>query len=150
MIQANELRIGNIVADDTGRIGNVVEFTEKSIRIKMQFSNVKIDSGRGFVGLDVEPVPLTYDVIKKLGFIEISNENYGYPQLKLNGYSKLNTNSSGDATYLFFDGYRIPCNSVHQLQNLYFSLTGKELNVEILNVQPIEKPLCGVGEKNRN
>jgi hypothetical protein len=154
MIQANELRIGNLVADDTGRIGNVVEFTEKSIRIKMQFSNVKIDSGRGFVGLDVEPVHLTKNILEKCA-ISISQVSVSF-RIDLPGRVEklfLTLKEVGNAKpfvlTIFSFGMSaklIDCYHLHQLQNIYFYLTGEELNVEGITSSLFEKPKCGVGE----
>ena len=84
----------------------------------------------------VSPVSLTEDVLKKLGF-----EKETYWQRRLQPMSD-------DYMYIFDGRVRIgihgfangepnefytDCQYAHQLQNLFFGLTGEELNAEDLN-----------------
>lgn len=50
--------------------------------------------------------------------------------------------------YLIFDSYCSICKNL--IINEYKKKKRAAKNAEKLNVQPIKKPLCGVGEKNRN
>jgi len=69
-----------------------------------------------------EPIPLTENWLKKLGF-------------KLNSAFGTSTYGNGVIGIFFYDGvgsYGIAkFQYVHQLQNLYFALTGTELTVEL-------------------
>jgi hypothetical protein len=70
---------------------------------------------------DVKPIPLTEEWLFKFGF-EYSDLNgdsglWKIPPFQI--YGKYNQ---------FIYDYRLDVNYVHQLQNLYFALTGQELN----------------------
>jgi hypothetical protein len=70
---------------------------------------------------DVKPIPLTEEWLEKFGF-EYSDLNgdsglWKIPPFQI--YGKYNQ---------FIYDYRLDVNYVHQLQNLYFALTGQELN----------------------
>lgn len=104
---AQELRIGNWVV-------NVDEYWE--VRL-VDFNSMYIEKSCPF-----KPIPLTEEWLLKFGF---KFKSYGYgdtewKQWSFNGYSlnSFTCNTSGvDVKYL------------HQLQNLYFALTGEELKV---------------------
>ena len=101
-MKATELRIGNWVLSPT----------EGEIQIE---NGWQIDEGE-----DVEPIPLTEDWLERFGF-EYSDLNgdsglWKIPPFQI--YGKYNQ---------FIYDYELDVNYVHQLQNLYFALTGEEL-----------------------
>lgn len=105
MIQANELRVGNWYLDELGKAWQVEG---------MDFTTC--------VFSDCAPIPLTSEIFGKCGF-----ENN---ELKITGnvgnvFLRLNNNTVS----LWVEGYYKFGNatSLHQLQNLYFALTGTEL-----------------------
>lgn len=146
-MEANELRILNNVSYK----GVVVHIT--SIRVDgcgMKSSDTKYNTGIGSI-TDFEPIPLTEEILLKCGFEE-SDSNY---KIKLSihedieswlmcfdndswcgnkGYSLgLHTKDDEDAAYCtetLFHDYGEPWD-LHQLQNLYFALTGQELTVTL-------------------
>jgi hypothetical protein len=72
---------------------------------------------------DVKPIPLTEEWLLKFGF-EYSDLNgdsglWKIPPFQI--YGKYNQ---------FLYDYRLDVNYVHQLQNLYFALTGEELTIK--------------------
>lgn len=141
----NELRLGNLVRHK--EFPNL-EFTIFGITR----TSIQVDSGRmqGYLEVsrlldgDIDLIPLTEEWLNKFGF-EIDDEagNWHSPDhtiFKLsNGWSvgKLDDfigwyNRAEDD---YYSGFRPQLKFVHQLQNLYFALTGKELelNPELLN-----------------
>ena len=102
------------------RINNWIQFrhTETPVRITLgdfvrEYNDEHLE--------DYEPIPLTEEWLLKFGF-EYSDLNgdsglWKIPPFQI--YGKYNQ---------FLYDYRLDVNYVHQLQNLYFALTGEELN----------------------
>lgn len=143
-MNANELRIGNVViakriitflkADDEvdfcaapGMPLTICATNIEFITVETSFKNkvfkqaVLIDS--------IAPIPLTKEIILTCGFEDMGYNLYSYKNLFLNCNDDnfgIEISSNEDS---FFSNVRI--SSLHQLQNLYFSLTGEELEVVI-------------------
>ena len=137
MIQGNQLRIGNMVFDWAKRIATVESINSHDV-VRLSSSDYKFESFN-LKQHGVSPIPLTEDWLLKFGFEKLKGRyhedtymnadlNFGNPVLKLNDYTRLCTN--GGYEYLFLDGFRLPCKYLHQLQNLYFALTGNELTIK--------------------
>lgn len=108
-MKANELRIGNLVYYLDGN-GNFY-----------QWDITVIENG---ITDDFEPIPLTEEWLEKFGFIK---KQISGPEFFEKWVFKLFVDPKG--FYLFIDHdyeYGI-VEHVHQLQNLYFALTGEEL-----------------------
>jgi hypothetical protein len=110
------------------RIGNWVQFrhTETPVRITLgdfvrEYKEEHLE--------DYEPIPLTEEWLLKFGFVKCDKPHYSrgdyyslgdfyywasYSGLVVNGYDPI-------------DEVSIAVKHVHQLQNLYFALTSKEL-----------------------
>ncbi len=56
MINATELKIGDYVQDDTGRIGQILELSNRSIKLKMEHSILELITHKDKSGLDVYPI----------------------------------------------------------------------------------------------
>lgn len=119
-MEANELRIGNYL-----------EFTDTmvcavtSIRSKNEF--VVNDQWSSYA-TEVRPIPLTEKWLLKFGF-EKHGEWYcirGNNMLSINVSIKHNKTTVGENEEYEIDNM----NFVHQLQNLYFALTGTELKTK--------------------
>jgi hypothetical protein len=111
-MKANEFRIGNIVYVK----GEVDELN--GIADNDYYST---DYGHGVWDDDIEPIPLTEGWLLKLGFEKLRDNLF-----VLNELLEFNAN------VICIDEGRglIPLNHIkhiHQLQNLYFALTGEEL-----------------------
>lgn len=121
MIQANELRIGNWVEwvfPNRNNQPNKFQFCEiESIRTSLVGV---LGSAYGYD--QIQPIPLTPEILEKCGF-EFDTITFSKSYLLLaegdngfdvwvGGLSKVKLN---------------PINYLHQLQNLYFALTGEEL-----------------------
>ena len=111
-MEAKELRIGNWVA----RFG------------KTHFQITCVEEGN-FPTL--EPIELTEGWLIKLGFGYWEDVGQWYSPdedctLRLDHYTKGDEDKLG----FFEDEYAVKVKYVHQLQNLYFALTGEELEIK--------------------
>lgn len=120
MIAANELRIGNYVAVKGDYVASIIE------------SGKGIDSYKFLL-----PIPLDEEWLLKFGFVK--SGSFSNMSFEKGGFGIHRNILHGK-----FDGYN-PCvkvlnwtntmlggefKYVHQLQNLYFALTGKELTCQ--------------------
>ena len=126
MIQANESRVGNWVI----RNGETLQLSNFLLMAEAAGSK------------DISPIPLTPEILVKCGFTQNTWKQY---EIELNGLSAVKKvlYFSGDYLYLE-EGERQRTKDLvtiwntdimktfylHQLQNLYFALTGKELNYQ--------------------
>ena len=132
---ASELRIGNLfqlgleylplVSIDNDRayanLGCVVRIGDKSVWL-----------GR------LDPIPLTEEILLKCGFERSIKEN-----ILLSPYEGSQENESfskmvfslKDMSFIVnsnnYDSHEVKCCYLHQLQNLYFALTGQELKIRL-------------------
>lgn len=128
MIQPQELRIGNNVNTELG-IAEVIGIYEdvvdvKGVSVIDNSSENKISiSTRSFDGCveyeKIQPIPLTEEIILKFGF-----EKKGDFWFVKSGI-KIENRNNGFSYFRYLNEIKIL--SVHQLQNLYFALTGEEL-----------------------
>jgi hypothetical protein len=129
MIKTNELRIGNLVSQN-GFFGYVYSIESALPKQEQRFSDKDLvtlfDNGMTTVTIDeINPVPLTAEWLVKFGLNQSnSSENYGSEKICV-----FNNLRSVNIHYSFYGcDYEFECpRYVHQLQNLYFALTGCEL-----------------------
>jgi len=120
-MEAKELRIGNLFIEENSKKIIEVIGLEKN---RVVFSGMFLDKWQA------EPIPLTEEWLLKFGFEE--NDNI----YKLNNFGKFiffeHLNSFGFYPSGLLNSLMRMDNlkSVHQLQNLYFALTGKELEID--------------------
>lgn len=123
MIKANELRIGNYVfsleTQNHQRITGLLEEQPFFDAITFDYPNYD----------EIEPIPLTEEWLFKFGFELINNNFYRSRNCELCLYWTVNKNKMLPEYYgkRLVTGYDFKY--VHQLQNLYFALTGSELTV---------------------
>lgn len=117
-MESNELRIGNLIHHNDGTAMPIEYFTESSITLTTP------KGGNWHFRYDeVEPIPLTKEHLLFFGFIPTYHESgKSFSSWEKDGHSWLKE----DFTLLWF-GTKVEY--VHQLQNLYFALKGKELPV---------------------
>ena len=132
MIKANELRIGNLILWSGGV--HEIELIGKG--------NEQLDNDNGFVYFrkknlqrvsenvdSIEPIPLTEEWLLKFGF-ELDEEDDGFFKRKI----KTSVNEKSECLVFIYESYYqvevAEINHVHQLQNLYFALTGEELTLK--------------------
>ena len=131
-MKANELRIGNLV-DLGNRIAKIIEISNLScVVVDLEETQDTIEDYER-----TKPIPLTEEWLYKFGFKDIDKGDHDY-----NTYTDPNHNyylqidvRKKDGKYSIldnsFDDLRdfsmVDISYVHQLQNLYFALTGEEL-----------------------
>ena len=120
MIKANELRLGNLVFKEG--VIHPIGFYD--------FEN----NGSNFIIDEYKPIPLTEEILLKC---TERNYRYGYDGLMFEFYvvkyfflSICKTNN-GKLFTLDIGEEQIELKYIHQLQNLYFALTGEELKIEL-------------------
>lgn len=120
MLTAQELRIGNFVeyyigSDGMGWVWHKVD--GQDILFCEEFPDKFNKSHR--------PIPLTESILVAAGFVKLplNNEDEWYWS---NGPVELEQYDDG---YILMAGYDRDVNNLHQLQNLYFVLTGEELPI---------------------
>lgn len=123
MINPKELRIGNLV---------------------LHYGEVKHVSGTNYLGLirleqilevsenAIEPIPLTVQWMTKLGFDWNAKDKRYYIQIGNTLYLEYDTDFD---VFIAPESWAGSCpwstvKHVHQLQNLYFALTGEELTIK--------------------
>jgi hypothetical protein len=115
MIDINELRLGNWV-DNVGDKEYVTALA------------VNFLATNGQIGIDIEkvyPIPLTPDILEKCGFRYMEELN----GLHYKGHVVFKTISGDWIIDIERKGLLINIYTLHQLQNLYFALTGDELQI---------------------
>lgn len=125
-MKANELRIGNIVKDAKQDYQGVVTGI-----LSDYLAQVTYPSGVTAKEYPEElaPIPLTEDWLLRAGFERdrtlsgISFHNFRFNDIELYAPDK----EGWCAAYCSYDIFKLSIKYVHQLQNLYFALTGDEL-----------------------
>lgn len=123
-MQVNEIRIGNLTKQ-----GEIVQIRENSARVEYLFEGILKQSYVNYINL--EPIPLTEEILLNCGFELINNEFYRTKNHELNLFWTVNKNKMIPeyTEKRLVTGYDFK--HLHQLQNLYFALTGKELEIKL-------------------
>ena len=134
MIQGKEIRIGNYLKDRGGKVLRVdfIEYVENGFDTK--FGQKMFVEGQEFHPLTeytdyAQPIELTPEWAKRLGF-EIVSGGISYDKDRLSLYFG-DTILSEKKGRTYFNSWAILEHTpkhVHELQNLYYALTGDELS----------------------
>lgn len=150
MIQAQELMIGNKVTciNENAAISyaTILSIDGFNRKINVNECKLKFDLDNG----EVRPVPLTPELLKKCGFVEHKPHSYldaTYYYKYINEKTKiffdanLSDTMVGDSYYErecgnnYCDANEKPsvnhCQYLHQLQNIFYVLTGEQLKVQL-------------------
>jgi len=130
-MKVTDLRIGNKV------FYNDENETPEPIIVEIGLSDLILIS-EGLKSCVYKPIPITEDWLVKFGFVMHNKvngsfclNNYGiFLSIGLKGFNGFKDNSVSIKTMLItHDWITIDCiDNVHQLQNLYYALTGSELS----------------------
>jgi hypothetical protein len=132
---ANELRIGNLVWDDYSGEMIVSSIGEETVNLKKRGG---LPEGR-YILKTLQSIPLTEEWLVKFGFRPEKNYYYPNPQdvWLVRDNLIITKVLFGDTKYEFhYQSYEpavylaTKLEYVHQLQNLYFALTGEELTIK--------------------
>jgi hypothetical protein len=123
----------SVILPNELRIGNFIEYfgIREVIAIKKHKIKVQHESKQGnfiiewcpITSLSLEPIPLTDDWLKKLGF----KQDIGEPERFFNDFISLG--KYGIHRVIEYNGFDFTITYVHQLQNLHFALTQRDLTV---------------------
>jgi len=137
-MDAKELRVGNFVTaircDNSQIIDQVKQLHESYVVTKFDWGKV-------------EPIPLTEEWLTKLGFeqmssycgcdgyhwvinYEVDNEKNDFTMFMGVEYEKDKSNKFFIEPFEIMSSGKLFIKHVHQLQNLYFALTGEELEIK--------------------
>ena len=122
VLKESDLRIGNFI-----KVISSKKTFDSFITQAKGYDIVRIEE-KSFNHWNYEPIILDEEWLLKLGFSEIGGCN---EKDFTNGDYNIFINSIGEVNFWFFregDWYQ-KLDYVHQLQNLYFALTGSELTV---------------------
>lgn len=138
-MKAEELRIGNYIKIDSG-IGKVVSLMSNTFcnECANDDYNITIEMEDGTFReeeeVKVEGIPLTEEILLNCGF------EYVNPDNKAIGMLSPDDGRGNRNRIMYFDtnfrmilntwNYR-PINYIHEVQNLYFAITNKELNIQL-------------------
>ncbi len=123
-MKAEELRIGNLLQDKVSNtLLKVIELTEKDvITYVIDRSKFPLQKGWG-----LQPIPLTEEWLLMFGAEKIYASLYDFEGYEFGYFS-----FTEDGLIIVFQSQQLcePIKYVHQLQNLYFALTGEELTIK--------------------
>lgn len=114
MIQATDLRVGNKVHYDTG----------ESIEVHtIDWNDIKMaELNNRMFNINHKPIPITEDILLKCGFVRINSGWFRLGNLAIN--ISFDTEWGGN-----WMGIRLKY--LHELQNLYWCLCKKELDISL-------------------
>jgi len=119
-MKANELRIGNWVEQPNDGV----------TRVTAILNDLQIKTETGYIDKYCRPIPLTEEWLVKFGF---DQNNVDIEKYDCKWYKFSFTLDYWNAQKFFVYGYiggNKTIKHVHQLQNLYFALTGEELEIK--------------------
>jgi|SRR6478735_3119566 len=122
--QATDFRIGNII-----RYNGNFEFID-SLHSDNTFRIKRGDSSEGcFKTYGIELIYIDEDILLSLGFNKKYTQSFEEYEVECFKYGRLSIGllSTGDISVYFNDEEIFGLFYLHQLQNLYFALTGEEL-----------------------
>ncbi|AGO47465.1 hypothetical protein Phi19:3_gp061 [Cellulophaga phage phi19:3] len=133
-MNANELRKGIYVRDRSGKemLIDFIDMPNNKVGMNMLVMGIPVHPLTEFIDY-LQPIPLTEEWLLKFGFVKNDWTDggtiiyYGWQ----NGAVLLETDSN--SSFFILDGKHEEFNNikhVHQLQNLYFALTGEELTTK--------------------
>jgi len=126
-MKASELRIGNKIMDISGFIGSVSSIHDDETVKLINDEGVLLDWMRADLFL---PIPLTEEILLKCGFEPFGSKMnlWGNKKcyIKVKNWLVYKFELLGCYIYLDYD-----LKHLHQLQNLYFSLTNEELKIKL-------------------
>jgi hypothetical protein len=133
MIKSNELRLGNVVAyrhaeKTEPTIHRVIRLERITARLdKCPEGDLHMYSDREYS--DIEGVPLTGEWLETCGWQLVDQGRGPYYWLEKQCWFHIHL-SEDSSIYANFNNNAVPIRYLHQLQNLYFALTGEELTIK--------------------
>lgn len=133
MIQAKDLRLNNYINHKDLGIVKVISISSKI----GDYESVFVESLKdGFdynfhLDEDLKPIPLTEEILLKIGFVQIGF----YENVFSKGSSRIHLHNEGKKALLIYqyenNHIELEIESLHDLQNKFFAIGGKELEVKL-------------------
>jgi hypothetical protein len=143
-MNARELGVGNIVLCDYD-LGEVIEIMQEQIKFRILNPKQGKDDIHVIHLNNVHPIPLTRDMLTDCGFV---SQGFGEDGIDINensvlGYWRISPpiimhyEVAGEVSDIStsFQTKFPHIKNLHQLQNLYFAMTGNELNYQNIKQQ---------------
>jgi hypothetical protein len=130
MIPCHELRIGNyVLAEQAMQQVSMIDNTTSSTKaVLFDTKGGETQTNKQYKLESLQPIPLTEDILKQCQFVY--HDYFKFWQL-VSGTDENRSELDIDRDYNIIDFMRKPIvkkvASLHQLQNIYFMLKGKEL-----------------------
>lgn len=121
-MKANELRIGNTVHVPQTKQDATISVIHEHLGVCVNNNILVVLSFN-----DIEPIPLTEEWLLKFGF---NNDGEDPWEISIGRYDDRAWNVYLMGKHCEKLGHIRRLSSVHQLQNLYFALTGQELEIK--------------------
>ena len=123
MIKVNELRIGNRVLDEYGNVSiiNTISYGVRISNDKYKWESKSEDQ--------IHPIPLTAELLWECGFEKNNRIDLGELKPCYSNFS-LALMIRHNSYFVDWVGGNTEIKYLHELQNLYFSLTKTELKIE--------------------
>lgn len=129
-VQAQELRIGNLLYQkDDDVIHHVLKLEEGKTWCNIPHCKHSVSTEKGLYLNNFKPIPLTEEWLLKFGFEKTERNYFEIFDMLIDLDSRNFHLSVGNHPNSFEYELKRP-DYVHQLQNLYFALTGKELEIK--------------------
>ncbi len=146
MIAANELRIGNWFQQDASNNNTISRFftVDEIKRYGVRSTYIRQDTNQPHTSLfsldSIHPIPLTPEILEKCGFTLNHVDQLAIVLNSMDRHLELNAEVNGNYFFSinqmgeFGDSSNVTLNYIqhlHQLQNLYWCLCGKELEINL-------------------
>jgi len=121
-MKAEELRIGNYVLDEDREISKIEQISSDNIH---KFTLVSGDAINIYPS-NIYPIPLTEEILLKCGIVN--------GEIEIKGRVVEIYQHFGDDKIWFFNiehNLTVEINYLHQLQNIFYCLTGEELTINL-------------------
>jgi hypothetical protein len=125
-MKASELRIGNWLLYNNNYHFQIAEIQQGP---RGSFVNFDLDLSSDYL----KPIPLTPEILEKAGFVkdnEFLNDTY-FTQYLVQLNDRFGISNYQDGWYCRDIMPNLEIEYLHQLQNLYFALTGEELTIDL-------------------
>lgn len=134
MVDNKELRLGNILKGTT-REGSVLVAPVHEI-MDSEVSLIFEGLAHKFTHDRIDPIPLTPEILEKAGFEKIGDNGYIIYEFEdeKNANEGFYVECEGDGYAYYYPSNTamdVQINYLHQLQNLFFCLTGEELKINL-------------------